>query len=204
MQAGAPERFGYSRGAQSIRGTAGFFRAAAGLAAAGLALQAAYFALSLFFQPTQPSGTPRDALIVYGGGPGRLEAGMAWLKRGDAPVLVYSNVPGAMDWAFDGFPKNQDTAGVLFVPALSTSQNARNCMAFARARGWRRVILVTGWYHLPRARLLTWIYSRRSGIDVESVASAAVPPDWYREGLFWMEWPKLWGSLGQVIVGSMP
>lgn len=176
-----------------------FRRFAAASIVAALALQAIYFGWSLSFQPLKPSeGPPRDALIVYAGGPGRLAAGMAWVKQGYAPILVYSDFPSAFAWATPALFKKQGVDRVFLVPARTTTDNARYCMALAKAQGWRRVILVTDWYHLPRARLATWIYALGAGVSVEAVSSGAVPATWYRTGVFWLEWIKFWGSFARM------
>lgn len=182
-----------------------FRRSLLALIVAAFVLQTAYIWESLAFQPHQPAcGTPEDALIVYGGGRwrmGRVMAGLAWFKQGCASALVYSDAPDDLPYVLAALPNGPAKSHMLFVPALNTADNAEKCVAFAKARGWRRLILVTSWYHLPRARLLTWIYTAGSGLTIQAVASEPVPRAWYRDGQFWREYPKLWGSFGRVLTG---
>jgi uncharacterized SAM-binding protein YcdF (DUF218 family) len=62
--------------------------------------------------------------------------------------------------------------------SLNTIQNALHSAPIAAERGWRRLVLVTDAYHLPRAR---YIFAR---LGVRAAGSAAPPPDhpsreWY-------------------------
>ena len=72
-----------------------------------------------------------------------------------------------------------DEALVLEPMARSTFENAALSAAIIRARGWRRVILVTSWPHLPRALLAF----RAAGVRARGhAAAAAATPVPFRRG----------------------
>jgi len=164
--------------------------------------QAAYFLWSLAFLNTVPrEGASFDAIVVFGGDKARLSAGLKILAGTKCGFIVYSDFPDEIAGVRRILSGTPPAAQVLFVPAFTTVDNARNCMATVRSRGWRKIVLVTSWYHVPRARLLTSFFSAGSGVDVETVASEAVPKAWYAERKFWLEWLKVWGSFGRILVG---
>jgi uncharacterized SAM-binding protein YcdF (DUF218 family) len=75
---------------------------------------------------------------------------------------------------------------ILRVPEAvdSTEAEALAARAFARARGWRRVIVVTSPYHTRRARSLFREVFGKAGIEVRVVASRHArfrPATWWRD-----------------------
>jgi uncharacterized SAM-binding protein YcdF (DUF218 family) len=106
----------------------------------------------------EPEELPEvDALVVLSGGfPHRDLWGLTLLRRGKAPMLLFSGrtSPGT------ALARNQliALAGVepqrlLFEPASrSTVEGGRAFRTLAAERGWRSVLLVSDAYHLARAR----------------------------------------------------
>ncbi|MFH1531657.1 MAG: YdcF family protein [Pseudomonadota bacterium] len=112
-----------------------------------------------------------DAIVVLGaavradGSPSqaledRVLTGCRLYHQGHAPVLVLSGGPGA------GGHREVDTmrrialeAGVpdhailLDPDGVNTRATAANISALARERGWRRVLAVSHFYHLPRVKM---------------------------------------------------
>lgn len=70
---------------------------------------------------------------------------------------------------------------ILEETATDTLANARACAAILKQRGWRRVVVVTDRYHLPRALLAF----RHYGIAA-SVAAPPRPCTGIRDGIPWL------------------
>ncbi len=135
--------------------------------------------------PTQVE--PADAVVVLGGifgpqaAPGllpnfadsgeRLEAGIVLLQAGKAPWLVFTG--GRIPWEGRIKVEGEDSraqAIVRGVPAEriiitrevgNTSDEARAVADLMKERGWRRIILVTSGWHMPRSAHLF----RRAGVN---------------------------------------
>lgn len=143
-----------------------------------------------------PSPLPRaDAVVVLGGGlrpalpprrgvevaegGDRLLTGLRLLRRGQAPLLVTSG--GAVSFnANDPAPPEALSArglalelggrpGQILVNPTSrtTAEEAAHIGALGRQQGWRRILLVTSGYHMPRS-LAT--FRARSGLEVVPVS----------------------------------
>ena len=126
----------------------------------------------------RPALEPRQSVEVAEGGD-RLLTGLRLLRRGRAPLLVTSGgrvsftngdpAPPEAFWARDlavelGLPPDR----ILLNPtSRTTAEEARDIGRTGRSRGWRRVILVTSAFHMPRS-LAT--FHQRSGLDVIPVA----------------------------------
>ncbi|MCP5368186.1 MAG: YdcF family protein [Hyphomicrobiales bacterium] len=132
---------------------------------------------------TDPS---HDAIVVLGaavladGRPSqalarRVRGGAAHFHAGAAPWLVLSG--GAVGHATPEAVVMADLARGLGVPAAAlvledrsrnTYENALNTRAIAAARGWRRLLVVTDSFHLPRA---LYIF-RKIGMEAQGRAVA--------------------------------
>ena len=126
----------------------------------------------------RPALAPRQNVEVGEAGD-RLLTGLRLLRRDRAPLLVASGgrvsftsgdpAPPEAFWARDlavelGLPASQ----ILLNPgSRTTAEEARDIGSLGRQRGWRRVILVTSAFHMPRS-LAT--FRRRSGLTVIPVA----------------------------------
>jgi uncharacterized SAM-binding protein YcdF (DUF218 family) len=130
---------------------------------------------------------PADAVVVLGGifgpqvAPGllpnlsesgeRLEAGIVLTQAGKAPWLVFTG--GRIPWEGRVKTEGEDSrtlAIVRGVPAEkiiltrevgNTADEARAVAALMRERHWRRIILVTSGWHMPRSARLF----RQAGVD---------------------------------------
>ena len=101
----------------------------------------------------------------------RLEGGIVLHQSGAAPWLVFTG--GRIPW--DGGMKvegeeSRDSAVARGVPADqivitrevgNTADEAQAVADLTRARGWKRIILVTTGWHMPRA---AWLF-RHAGVD---------------------------------------
>jgi uncharacterized SAM-binding protein YcdF (DUF218 family) len=96
-----------------------------------------------------------DAILALTGGAGRVEAALRLLAEGRADRLLVSGVGRAAE-----FPELAHRAGVgsalaprvtLGRAALSTRGNAAEAADWVRQHGVRSLIVVTSFYHMPRA-----------------------------------------------------
>lgn len=127
--------------------------AAALLAAVGWAGGFGWFLSSATAPATLPAHA--DAILALTGGPGRVEAALQLLADGRAPLLLVSGVGGPTDFAElarrAGVPESLRRQVTLGRAATSTRGNAREAAAWARLRDVRSMIVVTAFYHMPRA-----------------------------------------------------
>lgn len=124
-----------------------------------------------------------DAIVVLGGmfgppsGPGqvvnlndageRIEAGIALQRAGRAPTLVFTGARGPLGAASysEGAVCREialragiASGAVIVTRAVShTADEAEAIAELMREKGWRRVILVTSGWHMPRA---AWVFER--------------------------------------------
>jgi uncharacterized SAM-binding protein YcdF (DUF218 family) len=109
---------------------------------------------------TQPASSPRhaDAIVVLTGGPDRVEVAFRLLADGAADRLLVSGVGEKTDLAdlahlagIDPAPFEQQIT--LGYAARSTRGNAREIASWAREKGVGTLLVVTSWFHMPRALL---------------------------------------------------
>lgn len=130
-------------------------------------------------------GRPADAIVVVAGGtPGREARAAALFKAGGAPVVLVSRqfVPtrvrtllelgirpldfqGESVAALEKFGVPRSAIVTLDEPVEITETELQRVVAAAKARGWRRVTLVTSAFHARRVRL---IWSRAAAGAVEA------------------------------------
>ena len=146
---------------------------------------------------------PADAVVIVAGGIPTREATAAGLyRRGWAPLVVLSNnftpnrvreliALGARRLDYQGESRvvlekhavPPDAIVALSVPVKTTEAELRVVAEAARARGWRRVILVTSPLHSRRVKLV-WTREASGGIEglVALVKEDDVPGDgWWRK-----------------------
>jgi uncharacterized SAM-binding protein YcdF (DUF218 family) len=130
-------------------------------------------------------GRPADAIVVVAGGtPGREARAAALFQAGGAPQVLVSRqfVPqrvrtllelgirpldfqGESVAALEKFGVPRSAIVTLDEPVEITETELRRVVAVAKARGWRRVTLVTSAFHARRVRL---IWTREAAGAVEA------------------------------------
>jgi len=140
------------------------------------------------------SPAPADAIVVLGAGAApdgtlsdqslrRLVGGLVLFRRGLAPRVILMG-PGYQGGPVEARLRSS-LAGDLGVPAsalivegggLTTRHEASLAAGHMRELGGRRVLLVTGSHHMPRARLLF----ERAGLEVVPAPVVEVSPSTQR------------------------
>ena len=126
----------------------------------------------------RPALAPRQGVEVAEGGD-RLLTGLRLLRQNKAPLLVTSGARVSFTAADPAPPEAfwaRDLALELGVPAKriltnpgsrTTAEEARDIGTLGRSRQWRRILLVTSAFHMPRALAS---FRQRSGLEVIPVA----------------------------------
>src|SRR5512134_2807314 len=120
-----------------------------------------------------------DAILVLSGGENRIAAGFRAWREGKAGELYILGAGGKakLDLILPGHaPLSAEELGRVHIEGWSenTMENAYSANSVVRERGFKRVVLVTGDYHMPRARL-----SLRSVFPPDvSIATIPVRSDW--------------------------
>lgn len=97
-------------------------------------------------------------MALTGGSDERIAAALALLQAGDAKRLLISGVSrqvtrNELQTIMGANKPVFDCCVDLGFTAANTAGNARETAQWARAKGYRTLILVTADYHMPRARL---------------------------------------------------
>lgn len=107
---------------------------------------------------TRPPMPPphADGIVVLTGGAERVQTALEMLVAGDAERLLVSGIGGGADLRDLASRAGVDSRPVApFVTlgrgAASTHGNAEETAAWVRANGVRSLIVVTAFYHMPRA-----------------------------------------------------
>jgi uncharacterized SAM-binding protein YcdF (DUF218 family) len=128
-----------------------------GLAGAGLLAVTAGFAWFVA-EASRPADAPEhaDGLVVLTGGAERVDTGLRWLAAGRADQLLVSGVALRSD-----LPSLARLAGIDPAPlagrielghaASTTHGNANETAAWVQRHDIHSLIVVTGFYHMPRA-----------------------------------------------------
>jgi len=160
-----------------------------------------WFTASL--RPSAPPATT-DAVVVFTGGPGRLESGAKWTERLGSKTLIVSR--DASRYVDGIVRKAADLRGVRVIvdgDARTTDGNARFAAGELRRLGAKDAVLVTSWYHLPRAGFLLRLYLLGSGIRVYSLGAEPAPEKPWTSPTLQLEFLKFWGSLGRVALDRL-
>ena len=128
----------------------------AGLAAAAWAMGLGWF-LSLAAREAPPMERV-DGIVALTGGPGRVEAALRLLTDGTAHRLLVSGTGEKTDLAALAHRAGIDAAPLadritLGRAAHSTHGNALETRVWARERKIDSLLVVTAWFHMPRAMI---------------------------------------------------
>lgn len=142
------------------------------------------------------SVAPADGIVVLTGGAARIEVGLSLLGAGKAQRMFISGVhPGigkaAMRPSVPGGKALLDCCVDLGFSAVDTYGNAVETAAWAQKLGYRRLLVVTANYHMPRA--LVELRHRMPGVEL--VAYPVIPRQFKLEQ--WWSWP---GSASLLVV----
>ena len=137
------------------------FRYLAGGLLSGLVLLCIGFAFFIsHIEALSDAEAPRDAdaIIVLTGGQSRIETGVELLREGKGRRLLISGVhpDTSLSQIRRAVGANRDIFGCcvdIDKAALDTVGNAEQAGAWARRYGFRSVIVVTSYYHMPRSLL---------------------------------------------------
>lgn len=137
-----------------------------------------------------------DMLAVYGGLPIRYEAGWSLERQGRFGTLVFSDASADYVSQMEARHGSPLRARLLMEPrARTTAQNARYVARLALDQGCASVLIVTSWWHLPRALFLTDIAFLGSGVRVAGWAVDAPLGSAWGDPRVWLECLRFWGSL---------
>lgn len=172
------------------------------------ALMVAYMAGFFFFADHVSRLTPRDPspradgiVALTGGGGTRIAAGMALLEaRRGARMLISGVHPDTTDGDVEALTEATDLAVFdccvdIDRRAATTLGNGRETAAWARARGYRSLIVVTSDFHMPRALMVLQSADPSLTLIPHPVPrnGAAAPPWWRDPGMvrrLAVEYPK--------------
>jgi uncharacterized SAM-binding protein YcdF (DUF218 family) len=141
-----------------------------------------------------------DAVIVLGGEhDGREDFGLQLARDGWAKTVVLSNPYGPDDPVMQNACRPQDDIEVICrAPEPSTTRGEAEMMRqLANERGWKKIIIASWRYHLPRARL---IFGQCFSDDPNSVITQAVPRTYPLSLVHWeLIYTYQWGGIARAI-----
>lgn len=145
-------------------------------------LWAGGFAVFLVSLPKPGTGVPApaDGIAVYTGGGGvRISNAMALLADGAGERLLISGVHPDTSAArlaefWVGPPERFDCCVDLGREALTTEGNADELKTWAETHRYRRIILVTSDFHMPRAMAVTRARMKDAAITPYAVSSGYI------------------------------
>lgn len=164
-------------------------------------LVAAAWAIGLYFfvgglpHASSAAAEAADGAVVYTGvGGARISTGMAVLMDGRAQRLLISGVNPETTRAhlaemWPGDEEDFECCVDLGLEARSTEGNAREVRDWAREHGFKRLILVTSDYHMPRALLETKAQLPEATIIPQPVDSGYLGGEGRPES--WVAWRQL-------------
>ncbi len=147
------------------------------------------------------SGDVADAIFVFTGGEGRIAAGYRAWKEGEGKELFFLGAGPEAKLASilpEGEQVAQEDLPRIHIEGWSenTLENAVSAKSVVVSRTYRKVILVTSDYHVPRAHLTL----RKVLPPTVSISVIPVPSAWRRKGawhrlprIFLVEGWKYWG-----------
>jgi uncharacterized SAM-binding protein YcdF (DUF218 family) len=135
-------------------------------------------------------------LAAYGGLTARYEAAWSLERQGRFGYLVFSDASADFVSQMEARHGAPLRARLLMEPrARTTAQNARYVARLALAQGCTSILVVTSWWHLPRALFLTRIAFLGSGVRIAGYAVGAPSGSVWDDPRVWLECFRFWGSL---------
>ena len=138
-----------------------------------------------------------DAIVCLAGGRGRLSAAsQIWYAYAEqsqvsgtrVPVLYLSGVGPKSDWPqlawqlkpgarFSKSPMISPEQVVFENESLNTSENAKILLKYAKAQGWKKILLMTSSYHMKRAQFIFnhILTTEESPVQVETLTVTQEP-----------------------------
>jgi uncharacterized SAM-binding protein YcdF (DUF218 family) len=142
-----------------------------------------------------------EIVLVYGGRYSRSVAGLALANKMQKPIFFSEGFGGPKDVIQKVGPSKVEITVDHF--AMTTDQNARNAVQYLKKGNYRQALLVTSWFHMPRALFLTRLYLLGSGITVQPYYYETIPKNYWLEPDFWGEMFRFWGSLVRVALAAV-
>lgn len=164
-----------------------------------LAVQLFYYAAIILAIPCRPPRT--DLVLVFSNDPVRVSVGINLARKCGAAYFMITD-KGLNDIQADtkkyGYP---GTAKIILEgKAGTTDQNSRYTAPMIRNLHVQNVILVTSWFHMPRALFLARLYLVGAPVKIYPYAADHPSSGWWHTIIFWQEYVKFWGSLGRVVL----
>lgn len=157
-----------------------------------------------------------DAVVVFHGGPGRVEEGYRLVNERIAPFLVISPITDTIRDRYDSmYGRNVPWRHIVETKAETTFQNALLTARLIRKNRLKKVILVTNAWHMPRSYLLLRMVFVGSEVQILPVcppktAYAQSPLKWTLRQWkqVYNEMIEFWGSVSELIMykvsGQLP
>lgn len=159
-------------------------------------IEVSIFSLVILNVGTNPT-EDFDLVLTYSGD-GSMETSLALALSKDKPLFV--SIAPWEPKPFQGHSPADLKMVYIDATAATTDQNARRAASFIHQKGYKRVVLDVGWFHMPRALFLTRLYLLGSGVVVIPCSRTPAPPCWWAKPIFLLELYKFWGSIGRVIL----
>ena len=167
------------------------------LAAFMLALAGEFLYFNRVYGLVRTAPAPGYDLVVMYGGMEPARKGVDWALSGRTPLFISGDSRGILR----GLPPMPSSTPLWLDPTpRTTDQNARMTAPFIRQRGYKRILLLTEWFHMPRALFLSKLYLAGSGVTLIPCAGEPVPDHWWTRPEAQKQLLKFWGSLGRVFL----
>lgn len=147
---------------------------------------------------------PADAVVVLSGGRERLLQGMDLYRAGYGRELWYTGyvTPTYETYAIEAELARQAAlrmgvppGALRMLPSTSTWEDGQAIAAQARQEGVRRIVLVTGWFHIRRGVCV--VRHQLAGTGVQ-VSYQAAPNSKHNAGNWWQSEEGLMSVFGEV------
>ncbi|MGF1648991.1 MAG: YdcF family protein [Hyphomicrobiaceae bacterium] len=154
-------------------------------------------------RPLDPETVVADAIVVLTGGGGRIQTGATLLAEGRGQRLLISGVNRQTTSGdivrLTGLPAAKFACCVdLGYSARNTVGNAEETAQWARASGYRSLIVVTAAYHMPRS--MAELYRRMPDIELYPYP---ITPLQFSDTVWWLD-PVKFRALGSEFVKLVP